>query len=148
MTRNGFKIDLVFFQIWSGWIPSSSRSGSSSSKLVAPPIGPVPPPIGPAVFVAEDPISKDIKGIPEFDGREGWNGAVGTRRCWIFPPVATVGFPPDGKITGGTPNSLAMFFDFERKLGFLDQWIRDLVMVFLLDLASVFSCHSIFFLEK
>lgn len=65
--------------------------------------------------MAADPISNDMKGIPVFDGREGWNGAVGTRRCWMFAPVATVGFPPDGKITGGTAKSLDMFVDFERK---------------------------------
>jgi len=114
LTRNGFKIDFVFFQIWSGWIPSSSRSGSSSSKLATPPIGPVPPPIGPAVVAAAEPISKDMKGIPEFDGRGGWNGAIGTRRCWMFPPVAT-GFPTDGKTTGGTANSFVMVVDVERK---------------------------------
>jgi hypothetical protein len=112
--------------------------------LAAPPRGPVPPPIVPAVFVAADPISNDMKGIPEFDGREGWNGAVGTRRCWMFPPVATVGFPPDGKTTGGTANSLDMFVDFERKLGFLDQWIRDLVLVFLLRSLKFFLLLFVF----
>ncbi|KAJ7976109.1 hypothetical protein O6P43_005930 [Quillaja saponaria] len=42
-TRNGLSIDLVFLQIWSGCIPSSSSRGSSSSKLAEPP----PPPMGP-----------------------------------------------------------------------------------------------------
>ena len=54
------------------------------------------------VVAAADPTSKDIKGILGFAVRGGWNGAVGRRRCAAAGP----GFPPDGKTTGGTLNSL------------------------------------------
>lgn len=52
-----------------------------------------------------DPTSKETKGMV-FEDRGGWKGAVG-RRC-----VAEVGpgFPPDGKTTGGTLNSFAIFY--------------------------------------
>lgn len=48
-------------------------------------------------------MSNDMKGMPEL----GWNGGVGTRRCWRFGP-AMVGFPADGKDTGGILNSFSM----------------------------------------
>ena len=57
---------------------------------------------------ATEPISKDMKGMAEEDGgRGGWNGAVGTRRWFMFPTVGLT--PPEGKTTGGTVNSLVIF---------------------------------------
>ena len=104
-------MDLVLCQIWPGWMPSSSRRGSSSSNEADPdtPEVEIVPPKDPDDDAAE-PISKDMKGMAEEEdgGRKGWNGAVGTRRWLMFP---TVGLTPalDGKITGGTVNSLVIF---------------------------------------
>ncbi|KAL4340945.1 hypothetical protein GQ457_08G011950 [Hibiscus cannabinus] len=98
-------MDLVLYQIWSGWMPSSSRRGSSSSKEPEPDAADVDiePPTGPDDD-GTDPISKAIKGMEDDGGREGWKGAVGTRRWLTFPAVP----PPDGKMTGGTENSLVI----------------------------------------
>ncbi|MED6122279.1 hypothetical protein PIB30_038375 [Stylosanthes scabra] len=107
-TRNGFRTDRILLQICSGWIPSSSRSGSSSSKLTEPPTVPGPEYIGPdEVEAAAEPMSKDMNGMPEF----GWKGGAAMRRCWMFWPPAA-GFPACGKATGGTLNSLAIGLEF------------------------------------
>lgn len=97
-------------------MPSSSRRGSSSSKEDDPPPPkdaeefkvPVNGPAGAAEEAAADPMSKDMKGIAEEDGRGGWNGAAGKRRCW------TLGLdvdPPEGKTTGGIAKSFVIFFE-------------------------------------
>lgn len=52
-----------------------------------------------------EPMSKDMNGMPDPEGRGGWNGAVGTRRCWTLP---LEGVPPEGKTTGGTVNCFDM----------------------------------------
>ena len=57
---------------------------------------------------AVGPMSKDMKGMPELDGRGGRNGAVGRRLWGMVDPPAAVGFPAEGKTTGGTGKSLAM----------------------------------------
>ena len=104
-------MDLVLCQIWSGWMPSSSRRGSSSSNEADPeaPEVDIVPPKDPDDDATE-PISKDMKGMAEEEdgGSEGWNGAVGTRRWLMFPTVGLTP-PPDGKTTGGTVNSLVIF---------------------------------------
>ena len=75
-------------------------------------------PAGAAEDAAADPMSKDMKGIAEEEGRGGWNGAAGKRRCW------TLGLdvdPPEGKTTGGIAKSFVIFARFEiskSKLGF------------------------------
>lgn len=72
--RNGFRIEIVLFQICLVLMPNSSRRGGSSSKLELP-IGTVV--LKEVVDWGAEPTSKDMKGI----GLEvrGWNGAVG--RC-------------------------------------------------------------------
>lgn len=94
-------------------MPNSSRRGSSSSNEADPVAAEVDiePPKGPDDDAAE-PISKDMKGMAEEDdgGREGWNGAVGTRRWLMFPTVGLT--PPEGKTTGGTVNSLVIFVGY------------------------------------
>lgn len=75
---------------------------------------------------AADPMSKDMKGMLE--GRGGWNGAVGTRRCWRFPgglppltpPPGTAGdaCPPLEEVentTGGIGNSLGIGLAFVKR---------------------------------
>ena len=104
-------MERVFLRIWSGWIPSSSSKGSSASKVVAPPMGPPYRVAGEGDAVVTDPISKDMKGMLGFVARDGWNGAEGTRRFWM---LTTDGFPPEGKTTGGTANSLVIEFNLRK----------------------------------
>lgn len=105
-------MDFVLCQISFGWMPSSSRRGSSSSNEADPDADDVEivPPKDPDDDAAE-PISKDMKGMAEEEGggREGWNGAVGTRR-WLMFPTAGLTPPPAGNTTGGTVNSLLAIF--------------------------------------
>lgn len=107
-------MDFVLCQIWPGWMPSSSRRGSSSSNEADPdaPEVEIVPPKDPDDDGAE-PMSKDMKGMAEEEedgGREGWNGAVGTRR-WLTFPAGGLTPPPERKTTGGTENSLVIFVE-------------------------------------
>lgn len=101
-------MDLVLCQIWSGWMPSSSRRGSSSSNEAEADTADVEivPPKDPDDD-GTDPISKAMKGMAE---EEGWKGAVGTRR-WLMLPTLGLTPPPDGKTTGGTVNCLLIFVE-------------------------------------
>uniref|UniRef100_A0A0A9DGJ3 Uncharacterized protein n=1 Tax=Arundo donax TaxID=35708 RepID=A0A0A9DGJ3_ARUDO len=110
--RSGWRMESVFRQIWRVLMPSSSRSGGSSSKEA-----PEPTPMGPVKKggaeeeAAAAATSKDMKGsglaAEEVDGRGGAKAGGGEapapgggwRRCVGVDGVKT---------TGGTGNSFAM----------------------------------------
>lgn len=58
--------------------------------------------------MAAVPMSKDMKGMEEEVERGGWNGAVAGRWRWVVGLGFGLGLVLEGKITGGTLNSLAM----------------------------------------
>lgn len=116
-------MDMVLVQIWRVLMPSSSSKGGSSSNPKPPPI-----PMGPGAAncgaekeeeAAAEPMSKDMKGMLLGFGfgeeRGDWKGAVGRRRCWVVAAAAVEGFPPEGKITGGTLNPFDMVERFGGK---------------------------------
>lgn len=72
-------------------------------------------PAGAAEEAAADPMSKDMKGIAEEEGRGGWKGAAGKRRCWTLGLAVD---PPEGKTTGGIAKSFVIFEISKSKLGF------------------------------
>lgn len=68
-------MDRVLFHICLVFMPSSSRSGGSSSKPAPIPMAPVGPNWGAEKEVEEaaaaEPTSKDMKGMPGFEDRGG-----------------------------------------------------------------------------